>query len=266
MISLELVNTIAFTYLATEVYLWYSPAHDPRVQAAGVGDSLSELLWRRRLPLSLLLLGNVGYFAYNGATNTAPELRSFNVAFAELVFSFDIVLWTSLFITSVGLALVYAIVKQQWFCDRKFAVSRRELAVAYVGMFCGVYGMAWVTSLHVLLGVHSRFLYKLYGAVVGFFFVCYFDVRQTIPLTLGAFTEHVAEAMLFVAPVIPLAAVAISTVLFVVVSIVENGLGMDPSFLNWPVYYSTLYGPFSLVYFRTKQSCRAQFQRNTSLV
>ena len=258
----ELLNTLAITYFATEVYFWYAHAHDSNGSDEFTGAAFS-LLWRRRGIVAVLLLCNVVYLVNQGASAASDGGRSLEDVLGSVAYIVDEVLLTSLLFATIVFAVVYALWKHHIGCKDWL---RSHIAAGYFGMFVGVYIVSWKVEFHVVLGISESYLVKLWGAIIGFFIVCYLDTRQTTQLSLAAFMEIVAESMLFVMPVLPLAAVVISTFMFITVSILENGLSVDPSFLNWPVYYSTLYGPFSLIYFRTKQTCRSLVQRQTTMV
>ena len=95
---------------------------------------------------------------------------------------------------------------------------------------------------------------KILFAAVSYVVALYVDCRRVSPkLTLGEFLPAVAWAFLRVIPVYPFLAVLISFVFLFVIAIVE-GLGLPEDWLNWPIYYGTLYGPFSYVYWRVKHS------------
>ena len=66
------------------------------------------------------------------------------------------------------------------------------------------------------------------------------------------FWPKVAIAFLYVLPVYPFLAVLISFVFLFVINLWEF-LKLPEEWLNMPIYYGTLYGPFSVVYFKVKQ-------------
>ncbi len=63
--------------------------------------------------------------------------------------------------------------------------------------------------------------------------------------------REVAIATAVVVPMVPVLAVACSTVLFVVVSLVEF-VGLDSAALNDVVYIGTIYAPFTAIYWQAK--------------
>jgi hypothetical protein len=81
----------------------------------------------------------------------------------------------------------------------------------------------------------------------------YVDCRRSLSsLTLRAFVAKVALAFMKVAPWYPFLAVLISFGFLFVISIWE-ALHLPLGYLNMPIYYGTLYGPFSMVYFNVKK-------------
>jgi hypothetical protein len=84
--------------------------------------------------------------------------------------------------------------------------------------------------------------------------VClYYDIHRRAPLlTVPAFLAKVGWAFLKVLPAYPFLAVLISCVFLFVINIWE-ALGLPDEWLNAPIYYGTLYGPFAWVYVHVKQ-------------
>jgi hypothetical protein len=66
-----------------------------------------------------------------------------------------------------------------------------------------------------------------------------------------AFLYKVGVAFLYVLPVYPALAVLISFGFLIVINIFEI-LHLNEDILNFPIYYGTLYGPFSFVYWKVK--------------
>ena len=81
----------------------------------------------------------------------------------------------------------------------------------------------------------------------------YVDCRRLLPsITFQTFLRHVAAAFCRVAPIYPILAVIISFVFMFVISLFEH-LHLPLEWLNWPVYYGTLYGPFYFMYLFVKR-------------
>jgi hypothetical protein len=84
--------------------------------------------------------------------------------------------------------------------------------------------------------------------------VClYYDIHRRAPLlAVPAFLAKVGWAFLKVLPAYPFLAVLISFVFLFVINIWE-ALRLPLEWLNAPIYYGTLYGPFAWVYVHVKQ-------------
>jgi hypothetical protein len=67
------------------------------------------------------------------------------------------------------------------------------------------------------------------------------------------FLPRVLTAFLSVLPIYPLAAIFISFGFMILITIFE-ALHLPENLLNWPIYYGTLYGPFSYIYHVVKLS------------
>jgi hypothetical protein len=67
------------------------------------------------------------------------------------------------------------------------------------------------------------------------------------------FLPRVLTAFLSVLPIYPLAAIFISCGFMILITIFE-ALHLPEDLLNWPIYYGTLYGPFSYIYHVVKLS------------
>ena len=75
-------------------------------------------------------------------------------------------------------------------------------------------------------------------------------------LTMKAFISNVGVSFLKVIPAYPFLAVIISFVFLFVITFFES-LHLPTQWLNWPIYYGTLYGPFVWVYMSVKRRvCR----------
>mmetsp|Transcript_31266 Transcript_31266/g.47296 ORF Transcript_31266/g.47296 Transcript_31266/m.47296 type:complete len:215 (+) Transcript_31266:45-689(+) len=101
---------------------------------------------------------------------------------------------------------------------------------------------------------------KVMMAALMYVIVLYVDcVRHSPTMTHASFLEKVAMQFLKILPVYPFLAVIISFVFMIIVTAFEN-LRLPFHWLNWPVYYGTLYGPFSIVYFQVKKEvCQEKF-------
>jgi hypothetical protein len=83
----------------------------------------------------------------------------------------------------------------------------------------------------------------------------YLDCRQQQvhqPLETRKYLRILLHAFLQVLPVYPLLAIAISFGFLILINVFEV-LHLSLDILNMPIYYGTLYGPFSLVYYKVKR-------------
>jgi hypothetical protein len=94
---------------------------------------------------------------------------------------------------------------------------------------------------------------KIVLAAVLYMMVLYVDCLRHVPtLSPRVFGSRVGMEFLKLVPVYPCLAVLISCGFMVLISICEH-LHVPLEWLNWPIYYGTLYGPFSLVYVQVKR-------------
>lgn len=94
---------------------------------------------------------------------------------------------------------------------------------------------------------------KVLLAAILYILTLYADCRRIQnKLTAKDFIKRVGIAFLKVAPWYPFLAVIISFGFLFVISIWE-ALHLPLQWLNMPIYYGTLYGPFSMVYFNVKR-------------
>jgi len=94
-------------------------------------------------------------------------------------------------------------------------------------------------------------------AAVTFVGGLYADCARRARVPAPAFFRALGAALLYVAPVYPLLAVAISCVFLVAIAAVERA-GLPPDVLDAPVYYGCLYGPFAAVYVDAKRTLAAR--------
>jgi hypothetical protein len=103
---------------------------------------------------------------------------------------------------------------------------------------------------------------KVLFAAICYVLTLYLDCKRVSPeLALCSdFLPRVGWTFLRVLPAYPFLAVLISFGFLFVINIFEF-LHLPLELLNWPIYYGTLYGPFSFVYWKVKQ--RVVENRNT---
>lgn len=94
---------------------------------------------------------------------------------------------------------------------------------------------------------------KALFAALTYMVALYFDCKRVSPvLTLKTFLPLVGKAFCRVLPAYPFLAVIISFGFMIVINVFE-ALHLPMEILNWPIYYGTLYGPFSFVYWKVKE-------------
>lgn len=90
-------------------------------------------------------------------------------------------------------------------------------------------------------------------AAMAYIVALYFDCRRSKKdLAVGDFLKSVGVQFCRVAPVYPFLAVMISFVFLFIISAFE-ALHFPLELLNMPIYYGTLYGPFSWIYYMVKK-------------
>ena len=82
-----------------------------------------------------------------------------------------------------------------------------------------------------------------------------------IQVPLKFFLKQVLVAFMYILPAYPFMAVVISFVFMFVINIFE-ALNLPLEYLNAPIYYGTLYGPFAWVYVHVKQKIIMQYYNN----
>lgn len=93
---------------------------------------------------------------------------------------------------------------------------------------------------------------KVVFAAVVFFTALYGDVRSNQKIDFRReFLPILGIAIIRVLPIYPFLAVLISFGFLFIITAFEK-LGIPVEILNWPIYYGTLYGPFSYIYYIIK--------------
>ena len=94
---------------------------------------------------------------------------------------------------------------------------------------------------------------KILFAAIAYVIALYFDCRRSKKdLAVGDFLKSVGVQFCRVAPVYPFLAVMISFLFLFIISAFE-ALHLPLELLNMPIYYGTLYGPFSWIYYMVKK-------------
>lgn len=116
-------------------------------------------------------------------------------------------------------------------------------------------------AMNVVNGLLDGFLHlpRVCFAAVAYLMALYIDVTRgrgltakNSKITLRTFASKVGVAFCQVLPAYPFLAVLISCVFMFVISLWE-ALHLPLEWLNAPIYYGTLYGPFAWVYVLVKQ-------------
>jgi hypothetical protein len=138
--------------------------------------------------------------------------------------------------------------------DTSLLLSRRNivtvLVVALVNILDRLSGLAPFAN-ELLQGFLH--LPRILFAAAAYVIALYLDCRRVaVSLSFLYFLRAVGTAFLYILPVYPFMAVLISFVFLFVIRLFEL-LHLPLEWLNAPIYYGCIYGPFSMVYFRVKQ-------------
>mmetsp|Transcript_4472 Transcript_4472/g.7871 ORF Transcript_4472/g.7871 Transcript_4472/m.7871 type:complete len:253 (-) Transcript_4472:529-1287(-) len=244
MAALELINTLTLTFIATEVLFWKEARSE---RADGVW---AKVLPSKRLKVAfaaLLILNGLVFAEHVVADAVNVFLHIPWNSFQQLGAKTLTGLLTCLVCGTAAFTVVdkYNLRQGQGVMFARFAFA--ALAVVW---FCIGYGAASVAGFQ-----EASELAKIICAILGFTAVFYFDARRYTPHSgFSQLLGVILSSVLYTLPMVPFVAVLISTAFLVIVGVVENILHLDPSFLNWPVYFGTLYGPFVVVYVQSKKA------------
>eukprot|EP00471_Norrisiella_sphaerica_P007871 CAMPEP_0184495316 /NCGR_PEP_ID=MMETSP0113_2-20130426/30952_1 /TAXON_ID=91329 /ORGANISM="Norrisiella sphaerica, Strain BC52" /LENGTH=188 /DNA_ID=CAMNT_0026881453 /DNA_START=252 /DNA_END=818 /DNA_ORIENTATION=+ len=121
-----------------------------------------------------------------------------------------------------------------------------------------IFSVVFLVSL--LLGWHDAledktFFTKILMISVTYALVCWYDTkRRRQGLKLGEFLLHFLNASTEACLMMPIIATGLATILVLTVSIV-SAFHLTTEWLNWPIYYTVLYGPWAAVYVLVKRRC-----------
>jgi len=97
---------------------------------------------------------------------------------------------------------------------------------------------------------------KVLAGACGYAALLSCDVSRFAPyLTAFQIVKLVSISLCTMAPIIPMFAVLISTVLLFIISFSENILHVDPEIFDAPIFYGVIYGPFAFLYYYAKRVC-----------
>jgi hypothetical protein len=135
-------------------------------------------------------------------------------------------------------------------------VQPRTILAAVVVVFLNIFDRVSGFALFINDTVTGFFhMPKVLFVAWAYVLVLYVDCRRISPELdfTREFMPKVGRAFLYVLPVYPISAVLISFGFFIVITICD-ALHLPEDWLQWPIYYGTLYGPFSLVYWKVKKT------------
>jgi hypothetical protein len=99
----------------------------------------------------------------------------------------------------------------------------------------------------------SNLLVRVIAVATAYYAVCFWDVRRRKPdLTHDDFLMHFVVAGAKAVALLPAATVSVAAAFLLLVTMLE-GARLPTSWLNGPIYYCALYGPFSSVYYFVKR-------------
>ena len=128
--------------------------------------------------------------------------------------------------------------------------SRRRAAYAVLATLVFV----WLPLALPALGLRS----KVPLVAACFLVTLYVDVRGNFTLT--EFLAELAQACIQLLPLFPVFSVLFAFIFLELGELCEHVLGMSDAnislWLNWPIYYSVLYGPFAFVYVKVKAASK----------
>jgi hypothetical protein len=123
------------------------------------------------------------------------------------------------------------------------------IALIFINIFDRVSGAADLANTLLQGFFHAP---KILLVILMYSACLYWDCRRIQPrIKAGQFARTLMVAFLQILPLYPLLAIAISFGFLMVINLFEF-LHLRLELLNMPIYYGTLYGPFSLIYFKVK--------------
>jgi len=152
--------------------------------------------------------------------------------------------------------------------DSWLGSTKRFIQERFISLSFGICVVLLVNLLDHVSGIKEKANMVLQGffhlprilfAAVAYMTCLYCDIHRRAPLlSLSRFLAKVGWAFLRVLPAYPFLAVLISFVFLFVINIWE-ALGLPLEWLNAPIYYGTLYGPFAWVYTQVKRQVLGEY-------
>lgn len=160
------------------------------------------------------------------------------------------------------------------------AMPKQQRVLAITFLVISINGFDHVTGLgQIARSFLEQFFHipKVLFAATTYMTTLYYDCRFTVQRSSGVpvtncsnlhhqsslpwymFVSRVAKAFVQILPVYPILAVLISFGFLFVINMFEF-LHLPTDLLNMPIYYGTLYGPFSYIYMTVKRSVREEYR------
>uniref|UniRef100_A0A7S2TWI8 Uncharacterized protein n=1 Tax=Lotharella oceanica TaxID=641309 RepID=A0A7S2TWI8_9EUKA len=118
-----------------------------------------------------------------------------------------------------------------------------------IGLWVVLFFIDWHNIIEASFPMRMVFIVASYGAV------CFWDARRRRPgLESRQFLVHFALATIQTAVLMPFLATALAS-LFLLLASACQFLGIGTEWLNYPIYYGVLYGPWAGVYVLVKRRC-----------
>jgi len=142
------------------------------------------------------------------------------------------------------------------YASSEFLYGSKARGAAGLGGVCLIQLAGWATTLHfsITTALPRNIPLVLKVPIVALLFTAalWVDCGRYTKLDVNTFAKELGSTILLFVPIFPWVAIIISFFFFLAVSVLDF-VGLPVDFLNWPIYYGTLYGPFSLVYMRVKR-------------
>ena len=153
--------------------------------------------------------------------------------------------------------------RPELFLQQRSRVGTVGAAVLTINVLDSITGIGGLV--HLALNRFLR-LPKVALAAGAYVVALYYDCQWTLvrrkcnPLRFRhEFCPRVMRAFVRILPIYPILAVLLSFIFLFVITAFEF-LQLSTEILNWPIYYGTLYGPFSYIYWTVKSKVLLEFQ------
>jgi hypothetical protein len=121
--------------------------------------------------------------------------------------------------------------------------------------FLGTWATLWMLlhSMELFQGLQVDLPLRIVVIASAYYALSLWDVRRRKPdMTHAEFAGHFITATAKSLLLLPLATVVVAATFLALVTVVE-GAGLSSAWLNWPIYYGALYGPFCTIYYFARQ-------------